>query len=445
MNSSISGATIGTNQALMGGSGTEAAHRGGVSAAGFIGAGEVSLGTNTGFGANPGPLSFPTASARLARAERYELQGVARAALGADHRIRGCLRYRHFGAATVMVRNRRDTGQAYYSGLQVCGVAAACPCCGARIAEERARRVDLAIGMWGAQGGQVALVTLTFSHHAGQALAPNLDALLMAYRALVRGGSYRRLKARYGLAHFIKGVELTWSAANGWHPHLHVLGFFVGAFDVVAFERELWALWSAQLGRVGRSCTRAHGLKVQQGFTNAHKYVTKIGRQWGLADELARANQKRGRGGSYSPPDLLRACRDGDLLVAPVLFAEYVDAMHGRHMFQWSAGLAAAVGLADERSDQEVAEGVDQADPILVELEGADWTAVRRARGIVRLLEVADSGEAEAVWSFVAVCWGSVAGAAPPALGLAASVSSQACTLGKIASNLVSRRLSGLG
>jgi hypothetical protein len=429
----------------MGGGGTEAARRGGVSAAAFIGAAEAPLGTNTGFGANPPPLPFPTDTARLARAERYELQGVAREVLGSDHRIRGCLRYRHFGAASVAVRNRRDTGQAYYSGLQVCGVAAACPCCGARIAEERAQRVGLAIAAWQAIGGQVALLTLTFSHHAGQALGPSLDAQLAAYRALVRGGSYRRLKVRYGLQHFIKGLEFTWSAENGWHPHLHVLGFFTGAFDVAAFERELWALWLAQLARVGRSCTRAHGLKVQQGFTNAHKYVTKIGRSWGLADEVARANQKRGRAGSYSPPDLLRACRDKTVPVAPALFAEYVEAMHGRHMFQWSAGLAAAVGLADERSDQEVAEGVDQADPVLVELDGADWAAVRRARGIVRLLEVADSGEVEAVWSFVAVCWGSVAGAAPPALGLAASVSSQSRTSAKIASNLVSRRLSGLG
>jgi hypothetical protein len=183
-----------------------------------------------------------------------------------------------------------------------------------------------------------------------------------------------------------------------------VLGFFAGAFDVVAFERELWALWSAQLGRVGRSCTRAHGLKVQQGFTNAHRYVTKIGRQWGLADELARANQKRGRAGRYSPPDLLRACRAGDLAVAPALFVEYVEALRGRHMFQWSAGLTAAVGLADERSDQAVAEGVDQADPVLVELDGADWAAVRWAGGIVRLLDIADVGDAAAVWRFVATC-----------------------------------------
>jgi hypothetical protein len=366
------------------------------------------LGTNTSFGANRAPLPFPAVAARLARSERYELQGVARDVLGANHRIRGCLRYRHFGAAVVQIRNRRDTGQAYYSGLQVCGVAAACPCCGVRIAEERARRVELAIAAWRRTGGQVALVTLTFAHHAGQALAPNLDALLAAYRALVRGGSYRRLKARYGLAHFIKGVELTWSGANGWHPHLHVLGFFAGAFDVVAFERELWALWSAQLGRVGRSCTRAHGLKVQQGFTNAHKYVTKIGRQWGLADELARANQKRGRGGRYSPPDLLRACRDGDLAGARVLFVEYVEALRGRHMFQWSAGLTAAVGLADERSDQEVAEGADQADSVLVEIDGADWAAVRRAGGIVRLLDIADAGDSGAVWRFVTDCWARV-------------------------------------
>jgi hypothetical protein len=272
------------------------------------------------------------------------------------------------------------------------------------MAEERAQRVGQAIAVWQATGGQVALSTLTFSHHVGQALGPNLDAQLAAYRAMVRGGSYRRLKVRHGLQHFIKGLEFTWSAENGWHPHLHVLGFFAGAFDVAAFERELWALWLAQLAKVGRSCTRAHGLKVQQGFVNAHRYVTKIGRSWGLADEVARANQKRGRAGSYSPPDLLRACRDKAFPAAPALFAEYVEAMHGRHMFQWSAGLAAAVGLADERSDQEVAEGVDQADPVLVELDGAAWAAVRRFGGIVRLLDIADAGHAEAVWAFVASC-----------------------------------------
>ncbi len=404
MNFTISGANSGTNQSHMGVGGTVAARKGGESADGFIGGAGACLGTNTGFGANPPPLPFPGDAARLSRAERYDLQRVAREVLGSDHRIRGCLRYRRFGATHVAVRNRRDTGQAYYSGLQVCAIAAACPCCGARIAEERAQRVGLAIAAWRGTGGQVALLTLTFSHRAGQALAPNLDALLVAYRGLVRGGSYRRLKARHGLQHFIKGLEFTWSAENGWHPHLHVLGFFAGAFDVAAFERELWALWVAQLARVGRSCTRAHGLRVQQGFVNAHKYVTKMGRSWGLADELARANQKRGRAGSYSPPDLLRACRDGTLPAASALFAEYVEAMRGRHMFQWSAGLAAAVGLADERSDQEVAEGIDQADPILVELDGVEWAAVRRAGGIVRLLEIADGGDAAAVRAFVVIC-----------------------------------------
>jgi hypothetical protein len=364
----------------------------------------LALGTSTSFGANVSPLRFPDERARAARAERYELQGVAREVLPGDHRIRGCHRHRHFGAATVAVRNRRDTGQAYYSGLQVCGVAAACPCCGARIAEERAHRAGLAIAAWQATGGGVALLTLTFSHRAGQALGPNLDALLAACRAMLRGGSYRRLKARHGLQHTIKGVEVTWSPANGWHPHLHILAFCGADFDAAAFERELWALWQAQLARLGRSCTRAHGLKVQQGFTNAHKYVTKIGRHWGLADELARANHKRGRPGSYSPPDLLRACRDGELATAPTLYAEYVAAMAGRHMLQWSAGLAVAVGLADERTDQEVAAGVDQADPILVELAGADWLAVRRAGGRVRLLDIADAGDAAAVWRFVAAC-----------------------------------------
>jgi hypothetical protein len=60
--------------------------------------------------------------------------------------------------------------------------------------------------------------------------------------------------------------------------------------------------------------------------------------------------------------------------------------------------------LADERSDQEVAEGVDQGDPVLIELDGAEWAAVRRAGGIMRLLDIADAGDADAVWYFVVMC-----------------------------------------
>jgi len=133
VNTSIAGANSGTKEGVCGSDGrgwggTGAAPKGGVSAASLgserYASGVLSppLGTNTGFGANPPPLPFPADGARLARAERYDLQRVAREVLGSDHRIRSCLRYRHFGATHVAVRNRRDTGQAYYSGLQVCAV-----------------------------------------------------------------------------------------------------------------------------------------------------------------------------------------------------------------------------------------------------------------------------------------------------------------------------------
>jgi hypothetical protein len=346
------------------------------------------------------------------------LQGVARELLGLRHRITGCLRYRRFGVERVQVLNRASTGQAYYSGLQVCGVAAACPCCGARIAEARAVDLEMAIAAWKAGGGSVALVTLTLAHRAGQALAGNLAALLGAYRAMTQSRAYRRLKDRYGLAHFVRGLEITWSPVNGWHPHLHVLAFFSGVSVGSGFEAEFWALWAAQLVRVGRSCSRAHGIRVQRGFSKAQKYITKVGRLWGLADEVVRANSKRGRLAGLTPPDLLRAHRDQAGEAAPAipagaLYVEYVEVMHGRHMLQWSAGLRAACGLAEERSDQEVADGVDQGDRVLLDLDRAEWSAVRRSGGILRLLEVADGGDDRAAAGFVAACVGRVVGERP--------------------------------
>jgi hypothetical protein len=237
-------------------------------------------------------------------------------------------------------------------------------------------------------------------HYRSQRLSDNLRALLGAFRDLTASGSYRRLCVAAGLQHHWKGLEITWGQRNGFHPHLHVLGFFSSGFAASGFPEALVGLWFGQLQRHGVEMRDAaavleRGINFKLGFTAGAEYVSKVGQAWGLAEEVAKANRKRGRFGHHSPADLLRLVRDTDSPEAAAIYREYAAAVKGVHMLQASRGLRAALGLEEEKSDEEIAGGVDQVDPVLVTLTPWQWRAVRHFgwRARVRVVELADFDE----------------------------------------------------
>jgi hypothetical protein len=340
-------------------------------------------------------------SAKLARAERYELQAVLRALIGSENpRIRGCLRFPRAAARHVEIHRAHRSGLAHYSGLQTCGRGGLCPCCGAKIAEYNCREIQAALDVWRERGGVPALLTLTMPHYRSQGLSDNLKAIGAAYRALLGNGSYRLLRIGAGLEHSIRVREVTYGPRNGFHPHLHILGFFGGHFDAAAFGDELARLWLAELQRQGvqiddPAAVLLRGAKVQLGFTAGAEYVSKIGRTWGLAEEVAKANRKKGRGEHYSPADLLRHVRDETLPGAAGVFREYAAAIQGVHLLQWSRGMRVSLGLSAEKTDEEIAAGIDQADTVLALLSLHEWRAIRfgGVAAITRVLHLADDDE----------------------------------------------------
>ncbi len=386
------------------GRGTEAAD-GRVSAAGGAARGGLEdarnpyLGTNAGIAArNSADCPATTREmGKLARAERYELQAVVRGLISENRRIQGCLRFPRGGVSEIQIHQSDTSGLAYYSGLQTCGLGGVCPACGSKIAEHNCREIQAALDVWRGRGGVPALLTLTMPHYRSQRLSDNLSAMLAAYRALLGNGSYRLLRKHATLDHSIRVPEITYGPRNGFHPHLHILGFFGAHFDAPAFERELARLWLANLQRQGvpiddSAAVFLRGVRVQLGFTAGAEYVSKLGRSWGLAEEVSKANRKKGRGEHYSPVDVLRHVRDDTLPGARVVYREYAAAIDGVHLLQWSRDMRNQLGLKAEKTDQAVAVGEDQADAVLARLTLYEWRAVRfggRA-AVLRVLHLAD-------------------------------------------------------
>jgi hypothetical protein len=144
-------------------------------------------------------------------------------------------------------------------------------------------------------------------------------------------------------------------------------------------------------------------VSFQLGFSAGAEYLSKVGHTWGLAEEVAKANRKKGRGEHYSPVQLLCHVRDSTLPEAAVVYREYAEASKGLHFLQWSRGARAALGLAEEKSDEEKADGEDQGDLVLAFLTPKEWRAVRAGgwQARVRLVELADYDE-DAALGYVA-------------------------------------------
>lgn len=199
-------------------------------------------------------------------------------------------------------------GGIFYSGLQTCKSAWACPVCSLKISQQRAIEVR---GMLenALQGGCSAMfITLTLPHSEFDSLPELLKAVNGSFRAITNNSAYKGkhrkykgrkyletgLKQDYDIQGFIRALEVK-KGAFGWHPHLHVV--FVAGCTPESFEdfaESFIQLWQhTLLNKFGRTASRAaqdwQHCNDSEGITD---YITK----WDIAQELTGAHKKE-RGG----------------------------------------------------------------------------------------------------------------------------------------------------
>jgi hypothetical protein len=351
------------------------------------------------------------------RLEKWALQSVARDILkgaGRDwRRLCNCCRalVSKFGGVSVM-RSVKGEGRAYYAGLQHCGSPWVCMICGGKIVEFRRSEVERGILKLGEVGGSAAFLTLTFSHGREDDLKDLFKRQAAALRHFTDSGTWKRLKGE-GLIGTIRGKELTVGEATGWHPHTHTIVCFDTPAIPDDLENALWPVWSAALGKVGLSARRAAygksvGLSVEPTYGAVADYVLKNGcepskRPWGPEDDLTRGISKSARSSSrFSSPDLLRAYAATGESRYFRWYREYAAATRGSSPLRWSPGFRSVLLPAEaERSDDEVAGGVDEEAAFLGNLPLSVWRLVLGADRRGELLEVANRGGWDAVVDYV--------------------------------------------
>jgi len=305
------------------------------------------------------------------------------------------------GRKTVDLVLDREHGRAHYGGLMVCGSVWSCPVCAAKITERRRRELldalDREPGRW-----TLAMVTYTLQHSRADTLAEVRDALLDAYRRVIRGAPWKRFRDRWGVAGYVKALEVTYGE-HGWHPHCHVLLVLdrdqLSESESAAMRGWLSDRFVRMVAKNERYASDYHAVDLVVGDQALASYTTKT--SWGAVDELTKAPVKAGRDGGQSPWELLDRYGSGDKQ-AGALFKEYALTMKGSRQQTFSRGTRDLLGMGADLSDQVLAELEQEAGVVLATLTVDEWKTVcrRRARGL--LLEVASSGNVLWLWSFLA-------------------------------------------
>jgi hypothetical protein len=359
-----------------------------------------------------------------ARGLRYRRLASGRSVLPTSHRIGVCHRVPSPHSASVEVW-QVPQGCAHFKGLMICGSVWVCAVCGSKISERRRAELETATALWRAQGGEVWLLTYTFSHGRFDRLRDSLERLSQARKFMKSGREYKQIRSEYGIIGAVQAAEITHGPAHGWHPHIHELAFVAGGLDMRAFRSRMFERWRRACLRAGLGePSERYGFDVRGG-DEAAGYVAKglgveswdrpgaapqpepepAGGGWGLEREVTKGHIKNGRGSNRSPLQILDCAVDREATPehreqSRLLFLDYAEATKGRRQLSWSPGLRSRFAVP-ELSDDEIAAQVGEDAVLLASIPLDDWYIIERNGLQAQVLSLAENGGAAAVFALI--------------------------------------------
>lgn len=245
-------------------------------------------------------------------------------------RCRACRRWRadrSKGYEVCVSEYDRPEGEgtekkAYVGNIQTCRSSWGCPVCAAKIRQKRAEQIAKAAARHLDQGGGLEFVMLTMPHDRGDDLEGLLDALKDGWDGISKGYARRKDWDRYGIEHYVRSLDLTWSPRAGWHPHYHVL---VLTEDPLTdqerrdIEQRWYRRWAEAIeddgyrrperrgvrfrGIESDAAARTIGVYTAEGVLEQHREVEDEPERMDMGWEMSRHDLKDESG--YTPWDLL--------------------------------------------------------------------------------------------------------------------------------------------
>lgn len=247
-----------------------------------------------------------------------------------------------------------------------------CVPCATAHAAQRGAEVMRCVDGWRASGGEVWLLTLTMRHAFGDDLEGLVVGIRDAWRSVTSSREWKTWARAHDVEH-VRRFEATWSTANGWHPHLHVLVFTRG--DVDEIEREGWMFEEWVRGIAGAPTLEAHHVPLRSVGVRWERcardgaYLVKLGLEITAAHTKKAARRDDGVL-RYTPFQLLDSIMDGrangaDVAQLEVVWRTWVRTTRALRVraLTWSRGLRArfAEHVLEDASELDASKSVDVA------------------------------------------------------------------------------------
>lgn len=193
------------------------------------------------------------------------------------------------------------------------------------------------------RGYTARLVTLTLRHAKGDDLGYLLDGLNEAWGATTKGRAWKDWRNVGCLAsEYVKGLDLTWSLRNGWHPHLHIALYMPPGHDGdVEWFITRWIACLRAEGFIAVREAQDAGREITlESVKEAERITAYAGATAAMpsAEALGMAMKKGRAEGSFGPFEMLARAAAGDTFFEK-RWKEYLEATKGRRQVTTSRGL----------------------------------------------------------------------------------------------------------
>jgi len=234
---------------------------------------------------------------------------------------------------TIKLPKDPDNRQATIGNVQTCGSVWSCPVCYERKALSEGLTIQKEIDYAKKNGLEPMMIVLTASHSREMSLTYSKSTFKDAWDSFNAHRQWKKFKRKFKVRYVITNVDITWTPANGWHYHKHLLLFLDRdgidlAEAFLAADALLTDVWQQQLENNERQADSEHGLFVSERGKSATDYIAKIGitiqDNGKLHFEMTSSKTKN----SYTVWDLLTASLEGSIW-ARKLYIEYVVSMSG--------------------------------------------------------------------------------------------------------------------
>lgn len=295
-----------------------------------------------------------------------------------------CCKHRNGSGKAISVKYNSSKKKASYANLFRCNSVWLCPVCAKRVSEYRRDELLTVSEKWQAgdffnyatrfntdmdldeapymKQNSIFLATFTVRHKREDSLEDLLFALKENFRKLVKNRPGRRLLAKYGIAHNVKSLEVTYGNGSGWHPHFHVLFYGFYALDkdqMKAFQDELAKLWMDSFkGDLEKfKPDLKHGVDVADG-SYASTYINKFGetvpcRRMGekVDLEMTKSHMKKARENDrFTPFEMLEYFEDLPYLKSK--YVEYAKVFFASAQLRYSKGFKNLMRIVDLNDEQ---------------------------------------------------------------------------------------------